>query len=115
MIRIKLTDPDARRLEQAFLQASDRKLRDRLQIVRLAHRGRPHQDIAADLGISPRTVQRWLNAYLVDGLPGLRPRKARGGTGRVLTRAGRGGPPVGVSAQIPPGTRVTGCRGPARE
>jgi len=78
VIRIRLTDAEARRLEQAFLQATDRKLRDRLQIVRLAHRGRPHQDIAADLGITPRTVQRWLNAYLDGGIQALRPRKARG-------------------------------------
>jgi hypothetical protein len=59
LIRIHLSDRDASRLEQAFLQAADRKLRDRLQIVRSAHRGRPHQDIAADLEITPRTVQRW--------------------------------------------------------
>ena len=78
MIRIELTDIDARRLEQAFLQATDRKLRDRLQIVRLAHRGRAHRDIAADLGITPRTVQRWLNAYLQGGIAALVPRKAKG-------------------------------------
>src|SRR3954466_9248630 len=78
VIRIELTHHDARRLAQAFLQATDRKLHDRLQIIRLAHRGRPHQDIAADLGISTRAVQRWLNAYLERGLDGLRPRKAKG-------------------------------------
>src|SRR3954469_397655 len=78
VIRIALTDADARRLEQAFLQATDRKLRDRLQIVRLAHRGRAHQAIAADLGITTRTVQRWLNAYLRGGLAALKPRKAKG-------------------------------------
>jgi transposase len=78
VIRIQLTDAEARRLEQAFLQATDRKLRDRLQIVRLAHRGRPHQDIAADLGTTPRSVQRWLNAYLDGGIDALVPRKARG-------------------------------------
>ena len=78
MIRIQLTDAEARRLEQAFLQTTDRKLRDRLQIVRLAHRGRPHTEIAADLGITPRTVQRWLNAYLDGGIKALMPRKARG-------------------------------------
>jgi transposase len=78
VIRIELTDADARRLEQAFLQATDRKLRDRLQIVRLAHRGRAHRDIAADLGITPRTVQAWLNAYLKGGLAALVPRKAKG-------------------------------------
>jgi transposase len=78
VIRIQLTDAEARRLEQAFLQATDRKLRDRLQIVRLAHRGRPHQDIAADLGTTPRSVQRWLNAYLDGGITALVPRKAKG-------------------------------------
>ena len=78
MIRIQLSDTEAQRLEQAFRQTYDRKLRDRLQIVRLAHRGRPHQVIAADLGITPRTVQRWLNAYLERGLHGLKPRKAKG-------------------------------------
>jgi uncharacterized protein YerC len=62
VIRINLSDSEAHRLEQACLQTTDRKLRDRLQIVRLAHRGRPHQDIASDLGLTTRTVQRWLNA-----------------------------------------------------
>ncbi len=78
MIRIQLTDAEARGLEQAFRRATDRKYLDRIQIVRLAHRGRKHKDIAADLGITPRTVQRWLNAYLGGGLDGLRPRKAKG-------------------------------------
>jgi transposase len=44
----------------------------------LAHRGRKNQDIASDLGDPPRTVQRWLNAYLEGGLEGLVPRKAKG-------------------------------------
>src|SRR4051795_2892966 len=78
VIRIELTDHDARRLEQAFLQANDRKLHDRLQIGRLAYRGRAHRDIAADLGITPRTVQNWLNAYLEGGIAALVPRKAKG-------------------------------------
>jgi transposase len=78
VIRIQLTDDQAQRLEQAFRQATDRKLLDRLQIVRLAHRGREHKDIAADLGITPRTVPRWLNAYLGGGLDALRPLKAKG-------------------------------------
>ena len=78
MIRINLDEAAARRLEQAFLQTTDRKLRDRLQIVRMAHRGRSHQDIAADLGVTPRTIQNWLNAYLKGGLAALKPRKAKG-------------------------------------
>ncbi len=89
MIRIKLTDKDARRLEQAFLQATDRKLRDRLQIVRLAHRGRPHRDIAADLGLTPRTVQAWLNAYNRGGIAALVPRKAKGRPPAIPARLAR--------------------------
>jgi transposase len=86
VIRIQFPDAKARRLEQAFRQTTDRKLRDRLQIVRLAHRGRPHQEIAADLGITPRTVQRRLNAYLGQGLRGLEPRKAKGRTPAIPAR-----------------------------
>ena len=83
VIRIQLTDAEAQRLERAFRQADDRKLRDRLQIIRMAHRGRKHQDIAADLGINRRSVQRWLNAYCADGLNGLRPRKAKGQPAKI--------------------------------
>jgi transposase len=78
MIRISLPLPERERLQFIFRSTPDRKLRDRSQIVLLAQRGRPHQDIAQDLGITPRTVQRWLNAYLERGLDGLRPRKAKG-------------------------------------
>lgn len=83
MIRIHLSEPDQNRLEHAFRTTTDRKFRDRLQIVRLAGRNRPHQHIADDLGVAPRTVQRWLNAYLERGLDGLRPRKATGATPKL--------------------------------
>jgi transposase len=83
VIRIQLPEAEAQALEEAFRQATDRKFRDRLRIVRLASRGRPHQDIASDLGITPRTVQRWLNRYLESGLAGLRPRKAKGADAKV--------------------------------
>jgi hypothetical protein len=59
-----LRDAEARRIEHAFRRATDRKLLERLQIVRPAHRGRKPQDIAADLVVSTRTVQRWLEAYV---------------------------------------------------
>src|SRR3954454_12687162 len=81
-----LPEAQAHRLEQAFLQATDRKLHDRLQIVRLAHRGRPHQDIAADLGVTPRTVRNWLNSYNRGGIAALRPRKAKGQPPAIPTR-----------------------------
>jgi transposase len=83
MIRVHLPDDRVRQLEQAFRQATDRRLRDRVQIVLMAHRGRPHGQIAADLGISRRTVPRWLNAYHDRGLDGLTPRKAKGAAAKV--------------------------------
>ena len=67
MIRVKLPDVDLARLGAAFHAASDPKLRHRLQIVLMAHRGWPHGPIAEDLGCSRRSVQRWLNAHLAEG------------------------------------------------
>lgn len=83
MIRISLPLPERDRLQNVFRSTSDRKLRDRSQVVLLAQRGRPHQDIAQDLGITSRSVQRWLNAYLERGLDGLRPKKAKGATPKL--------------------------------
>jgi transposase len=83
MIRVHLPDEDVCQLEQLFREAADRRLRDRVQIVLMAHRGRPHGQIAADLGISPRTVPRWLNAYHDRGVDGLTPKKAKGAAAKV--------------------------------
>ena len=83
MIRIRLPEAEAQRLEQAYRQETDPKYRDRIQIVRLASRDRPHQHIAEDLAVTARTVQRWLNAYLERGLDGIRPRKAKGKPGNI--------------------------------
>jgi transposase len=102
MIRVHLPDPDVRRLERVFREAPDRRLRDRVQIVLMAHRGRPHGQIAADLGVSRRTVPRWLNAYLDRGLDGLAVKKAKGAAAKV---------PADLADEIK--RRVTG--GPARQ
>jgi transposase len=83
VIRIRLLQEESQRLDRAFRQETDPKYKDRIQIVRLASRDRPHKDIAADLAISTRSVQRWLNAYLQRGLDGLRPRKAPGKPGNI--------------------------------
>jgi transposase len=88
LIRIQLSAPQLTSLEHTFRATPDRKLRDRTQIVLLAHRGRPRQDIATDLGVTPRTVQRWLNAYLDRGLDGLRPRKAPGAAPKLTPDLG---------------------------
>ena len=83
MIHIQLPPAEAERLDGLFRATADRKLRDRLQIVLMAHRGRPRQDIAADLGVHRKTVTRWLNAYCAGGLDGLQPRKAKGKPGKI--------------------------------
>ena len=83
MIHIRLPEGEAQALEFAYRQETDPKCRDRIQIVRLASRDRPHQHIALDLAMTPRTVQRWLNSYLDKGLAGLRPRKAKGAPGKI--------------------------------
>jgi transposase len=83
VIRIQLPPAEAERLDTLFRSTDDRKLRDRLQIVRMAHRGRARQAIAADLGVHRKTVTRWLNAYCADGLDGLRPKKAKGRPGNI--------------------------------
>lgn len=59
MIRIQLSSAEAERLDALFRSTNDRKLCDRLQIVLMAHRGRPRQQIATDLGIHRRSVTRW--------------------------------------------------------
>jgi transposase len=78
VIRIRLPEHETRRLDDVFRSETNPKFRDRIQIVRLAARDRPHQDIAQDLAISTRSIQRWLNTYLDRGLDGLRPRRAPG-------------------------------------
>ena len=83
MIGIQLPAPEAERLDTLFRSTADPKLRHRLQIVLMAHRGRARQDIAADLGVHRKTVTRWLNAYCAAGLDGLRPKKAKGQPGKI--------------------------------
>jgi transposase len=83
VIRVELPQAEADRLESLFRSTDDRTLRDRLQIVRMAHRGRARQDIAADLGVDRRAVTRWVNAYCDRGLDGLRPRKPGGKAGHI--------------------------------
>jgi transposase len=83
MIRIQLPPTEAQRLDARFRSTGDRRLRDRLQIVLMAHRGRARQHIAADLGIHRKTVTRWLNAYCDGGFDALLPRKAPGKPGHI--------------------------------
>jgi transposase len=82
MIRIRLPEAELESLERV-LRSTDAKLRHRVQIVLMAHRGRPHPEIASDTGTSQRSVERGLNAYLDGGLDRLLPRKAKGAVPRL--------------------------------
>jgi transposase len=83
MIRIQLPDSEAERLDALFRSTDDPKLRHRLQIVLMAHRGRPRQHIATDLGVHRKTVTRWVNAYCDGGLDELRPEKPQRQAGHI--------------------------------
>ena len=102
MIRIQLPPAEAGQLESLFRATPDRKLRDRLQIVLMAHRGRPRQEIATDLGVNRVSVTRWLHAWCERGLNGLRPRKAKG-------------PAPGIPAAMADEIRRRVIEGPAKQ
>jgi len=78
MIHLQLCEAEVQRLEALFRSTDDRKPRDRLRIVLLAHKGRKRQQIASDLAVHRRSVTRWLNASCDGGLGALAPRKPKG-------------------------------------
>lgn len=66
-----MNDHDRQQLAYTFKTTADRRLRHRCQALGMADRGRRHPDLATALHITPRPLQRWLNAYRTGGLDGL--------------------------------------------
>jgi hypothetical protein len=58
VICLHWAEAEAQEWKVAFHATEDRRHRDRLQIVQLAHRGRKRPDIATDLGVHRKTVTR---------------------------------------------------------
>jgi transposase len=83
MIKLTLSDQERRQLEDTFKTTTDRRLRARCQAILMATRGRCHRHMAEDLGISVRTIQRWLNAYRARGLKGLKIRWVPGRSPKI--------------------------------
>jgi transposase len=83
MMKITLSDQGHRQLEDVFKTTSDPRLRARCQAILMAHRGRRHRHIAEDLGLSTRTLQRWLSAYQIQGLAGLKIRWVPGRKAKI--------------------------------
>jgi transposase len=83
MIKLRLNTQECRQLEDLFKVTPDRRLRARCQAVLMAARGRRHRHMAEDLGVSVRTLQRWLNTYHARGLAGLQIRWASGRAAKI--------------------------------
>jgi transposase len=83
MIHIPLNDHTRQQLENTFKTTIDRRLCDRCQALLMADRGRRHHQIAADLRVTPRTLQRWLKAYRTGGRDGLTIHWAPGRSPRI--------------------------------
>ena len=84
MIRIQLPEAEAERLEALFRSTDDRKLRDRLQIVLLAHRGRTAPGHRRRPGHPPPHRHRAGSTPTATAAStGCGPRKAKGKPGQI--------------------------------
>ncbi|RKH63179.1 helix-turn-helix domain-containing protein [Corallococcus aberystwythensis] len=80
MSGLALSEEQRSELETCFRTTEDRRLRERCQAVLMTSRGRSQQQIAEDLGTTPRNVQRFLARYREGGVRGLRIQWAPGRT-----------------------------------
>jgi transposase len=83
MMKLTLSDEERRQLEDVFHTTTKARLRARCQAILMASRGRRHRHIAEDLGVSVRTIQRWLHAYQDHRFAGLKLRWVSGRTRRI--------------------------------
>jgi transposase len=83
MIKLTVSDQERRQLEDTFKTTTDRRLRARCQAILMATRGRLHRHMAEDLGMSVRTIQRWLHAYQAKPVAGLKIRWVPGRRPRI--------------------------------
>lgn len=104
MIKLTLNDQERRQLEETFQTTPNARLRARCQAILMAHRGRRHRHIAEDLGVSVRTMQRWLRVYQtkrfaglkIRWVPGRRPRLPEALASAILTWITQGPPGCGL-------------------
>jgi transposase len=82
-MKITLSDQERSQLEDVFQTTADARLRACCQAILMAHRGRQHRHIAEDLGVTVRTLQRWLRAYQAKRLTGLQLRWRPGRRARI--------------------------------
>lgn len=78
-ICLGLRDEERRELERLYRQTRDGAVKLRSLMVRLVDKGETAREVGDRLGVSPVTVWRWGQRYMLEGSAGLytRPRKGR--------------------------------------
>jgi transposase len=67
-----MTTLERKRVEKFRRKERDGRIRDRLSALLWLADGRPSEEVAALLGVCPRTVSNWLALYRAGGLDLLR-------------------------------------------
>ena len=54
------------------------KVRDRMEMIYLKHKGYKHKEIADIIGVTPKTITMWMKKYMSEGIEGLISLKYKG-------------------------------------
>ena len=81
--KLNLTTTQKNSLKSLMKNTVDKRHYRRLLTVIQKSNGRTFEDIAKEHGVSTRTVQRWISAYLQTGTKGLEIRKPGGTKSRI--------------------------------
>ncbi|MDX1371938.1 MAG: helix-turn-helix domain-containing protein [Nitrososphaeraceae archaeon] len=81
--KLNLTTAQKNSLKSLMKNTADKRHYRRLLAVLQKSSGRTFEDIAKELGVNIRTVQRWIPAYLEMGTKGLEIRKPGGTKSRI--------------------------------
>jgi len=86
---VELSDEQQRELQRRTHQPGIRpRTRDRLEMVRLSHRGQSVPQIAGHLGISEKRVRHWIKTFLAQGFDALTDRPPVGRPSRLTPALG---------------------------
>jgi transposase len=87
--QVELSDEQQHELQRRTHAPGIRpRTRDRLEMVRLSHRGQSVPQIASHLGISEKRVRHWIKAFLAEGFDALTDRPPVGRPSRLTPAIG---------------------------
>ncbi|MDB4334956.1 helix-turn-helix domain-containing protein [bacterium] len=75
---IKLKTEEVETLEQLLLNSKDNSVRKRSQGLLLSHQGRTIIDLASIFNVNRRTIERWFDDWLKNGVDSLSIQSGRG-------------------------------------